>query len=128
MSKLEVNITPLPPGSTYNKCSSRSPRTSLFIHKYMYFLKQISYAHCSENTMKLLFYMVTCRMTLLFLIAAQSYAFPSMTLKAETRRGMMAGSEARRFGLTTSTWLYNLNFCKPQSSSTQLETAITLSQ
>lgn len=130
VSKLKVDIIPLPPGSIYNKCSSISPLISLFIYKYMYFLKQISYTHCSENTMKLLFYMVTCRLTSLFLIAAQSYAFPSMTLKAETRKGMMAGSEARRFGLSTSQLnkLSHLNFCKPQSSSsTQLETAITLS-
>lgn len=98
VSKLKVDIIPLPPGSIYNKCSSISPLISLFIYKYMYFLKQISYTHCSENTMKLLFYTVTCRLTSLFLIAAQSYAFPSMTLKAETRKGMMAGSEARRLG------------------------------
>lgn len=93
-----MSITSLPPGPTYNKYSSVSPLTSLFIYKHAHFLKQMSYTHCSENTMKILFCTLTHRLTLLFQIATQSYASPSMTMRAEIREGMTAGSEVGRLG------------------------------
>ena len=89
-----MSITPLPPGPTYNKYSSVSPLTSLFIYKHTCFLKQISYTQCSENAIKILFCTRTHRLPLLSEIATQGYASPSMTMRAETREGRTAAQKA----------------------------------